>query len=471
MPNYLGFNKLIEHIDGAPSPVAAAQAAADAARASANAAQASAKAAKTAALSAQEVADKAAATKSATALSANTAQAAAEAAQGATDIAVPRKAVADYIAAQSAQIAARTAANAAQTAADTAQTAADTAAEAATDADTAAEAAQTAADTAAGLTEGTPEHGDALKAVQDAAKTAQDAATKAQEAAKTAQKAAPALVAITDAAPPSPYSPGSAPGSGVTSSPALNKILNTSKSIKDKLNELIPEITDQLNSNIIQISGLIKSTIEEYYRKINPDFQVQIPLFVTNTESNRSGNQQLDVAQFVNNKGQMNIIIGLAEGKTLELIDSTNNSVNFKIRRQGDKISVNNGPLQSYNYSILIGNNRYVYSAAGSPIVFKVIYVGPTNPVAPVTLFDYLFMYSYFIGFIGAILYSIGSLITIDLTSIIMNRSISLAMNIYISICGFISICTWFNLDINNIISYNLFNQDVVIPIFTPVKI
>ena len=305
-----------------------------------------------------------------------------------------------------------------------------------------------------------------IKAIADA-QTEQTALTKALEQAQTAQYALAETIKTAQ----------SKILNNILNTPdstqdALNKILNTPASTQDTLNKIIPSIINQQNNNVIQINAPYKTLIETYYVNKNPNFRTQIPLYVANTKRNSNGNQEFDASQFANNKGQFNIIIGILDNETLELIDSTNSSINYKIKRRGDQISVNGGSLQSYNSFVVIGNNKYVYSGAGSPIVFKVIYedktqlVTPATPVAPVTLFDYLFMYSYFIGFIGAILYSVGSLITIDVPSVMMNRSVSLVMNIYISICGFISICTWFNLDINNIISYNLFNQDVVVPIF-----
>lgn len=67
-------------------------------------------------------------------------------------------------------------------------------------------------------------------------------------------------------------------------------------------------------------------------------------------------------------------------------------------------------------------------------------------------IINLFFRYSYPIAFIGAIIYSIVSIIPIEIFSILFNRTIIVFLNVYIGLCGFISFCTFFyiQLEINN---------------------
>lgn len=265
-----------------------------------------------------------------------------------------------------------------------------------------------------------------------------------------------------------------------TDDPILNNKLNnllstklTTKIIQDTLTSIMPDIKSKLSCSLISVDGQAKNTIEKYYSSINGSFQVQIPLRIGTTKLGSSGNQQFDVSLFANNTGQSNIILGTSEGETLELYDSTNSSVMYKIKRgtltdssgvnQSNQISVNNGEWQNYNFSIKIGDDHYVFSGAGSPIVFKVIYVSNSNslpkPSKPEKIFDFIFMFAYFFAFISSILYSITTVINIDVTHIFLNKNILLLTNVYFSACGVIGLFTWFN----QTVPFNVFNQKVVI--------
>ena len=80
-----------------------------------------------------------------------------------------------------------------------------------------------------------------------------------------------------------------------------------------------------------------------------------------------------------------------------------------------------------------------------------------TNPVAvrgsssPSTFFDYLFMYSLPIAFLGSVGYALLAVTQLDMSSILINKNIVIAMNIYIALCGLFSFCMWYNIDITNV--------------------
>lgn len=89
----------------------------------------------------------------------------------------------------------------------------------------------------------------------------------------------------------------------------------------------------------------------------------------------------------------------------------------------------------------------------------------PKNPVSvtaePTSVFDYIFMYSYLFAIIGSILFSISTVMNISPASIIVNRNILVALDVYLGICGFISLCCWYQIDV----PFNtFFNENVVKP-------
>ena len=73
---------------------------------------------------------------------------------------------------------------------------------------------------------------------------------------------------------------------------------------------------------------------------------------------------------------------------------------------------------------------------------------GPVN-VAPRSIFDYLFMFSYLISFVGAIFFAMASLVQIDPSTLIANKNVSFALNLFIGVCGAISMLIWINGDTN----------------------
>jgi len=83
--------------------------------------------------------------------------------------------------------------------------------------------------------------------------------------------------------------------------------------------------------------------------------------------------------------------------------------------------------------------------------------------VKPNTILDYVFMFAYLISFIGAIFFSMASLVQIDPSTIIANKNVSFAINLFIGVCGLVSMIIWVNFDIDFDILY-LFglNQEVV---------
>jgi len=84
-----------------------------------------------------------------------------------------------------------------------------------------------------------------------------------------------------------------------------------------------------------------------------------------------------------------------------------------------------------------------------------------------------LFTFAYPAAFIGAILYSINSFMTVDLFSIALNRTSTVILNLYIGICGYIAFCTFYKIQIviseyvinfeKIYISYQHYNDDYIV--------
>lgn len=67
---------------------------------------------------------------------------------------------------------------------------------------------------------------------------------------------------------------------------------------------------------------------------------------------------------------------------------------------------------------------------------------------SPSTLFDYMFMYALPISFIGSIGFTILSTMQTDLAITTVNKNILIVIYIYIFLCGFLSLCVWYKIDI-----------------------
>ena len=94
-----------------------------------------------------------------------------------------------------------------------------------------------------------------------------------------------------------------------------------------------------------------------------------------------------------------------------------------------------------------------------------IISVPPRIPVGipankPSFLLDYILQYTYPIAFLGATLYGITSIISVDATSIIANKNISVLLNSLAGLCGYLGLCYFYNIPI--VILTNLFNPGVI---------
>lgn len=68
-----------------------------------------------------------------------------------------------------------------------------------------------------------------------------------------------------------------------------------------------------------------------------------------------------------------------------------------------------------------------------------------SKAIAPVKIQEYLFMWAYVISFVGAVFFSIASLVNIEPASLIVNKNILVVVNILIGISGIVSLFVFFN--------------------------
>jgi hypothetical protein len=57
---------------------------------------------------------------------------------------------------------------------------------------------------------------------------------------------------------------------------------------------------------------------------------------------------------------------------------------------------------------------------------------------------DYIFAYSYPIAFLGAMFYGIASIVSFDPSTAIANKNITIFINVFIGLCGLISLGNWY---------------------------
>jgi len=58
---------------------------------------------------------------------------------------------------------------------------------------------------------------------------------------------------------------------------------------------------------------------------------------------------------------------------------------------------------------------------------------------------DYIFSLAYPVAFIGACFYGMASIVNVDPSTVIANKNLSIAINLFIGLCGILSLFSWFS--------------------------
>ena len=248
----------------------------------------------------------------------------------------------------------------------------------------------------------------------------------------------------------------SLPTSSILQTQLLNSLDQFSASnTNDILNNLSSITIGKSESSIVNVPDTIASKFTNNSTTYPKLVNSKLPVTLASTKTNTStGNESLDITKVSDNS--ILIVPSLITGSTIE-ID------NVKISRgtgaNSNLLYVNNSTTGILlDSSIMIGNKTFILKGIGSPVIFVVT---RTIPIAekPNTIFDYLFMYSYLFAFLGAILFSATSIMSVDVASIFANKNVSVILNVYLGLTGLISLFVWYGVDL----PIDIFNQNVVV--------
>jgi len=64
-------------------------------------------------------------------------------------------------------------------------------------------------------------------------------------------------------------------------------------------------------------------------------------------------------------------------------------------------------------------------------------------------LWNNIFKYAYPIAFLGSMAYCVMTIMQVDLFTIIANRNIVIALNVFVGLCGFFSFAAWYSTDLS----------------------
>jgi hypothetical protein len=65
------------------------------------------------------------------------------------------------------------------------------------------------------------------------------------------------------------------------------------------------------------------------------------------------------------------------------------------------------------------------------------------------TIWNNIFKYAYPIAFLGSMAYCVMTIMQVDLFTIIANRNIVIALNVFVGLCGFFSFAAWYSTDLS----------------------
>ena len=240
----------------------------------------------------------------------------------------------------------------------------------------------------------------------------------------------------------------------IAESELLNSLtqINTSTENTTDIFDTLSTITTNQNTSVVveappEIANIFINSPTIYPQLVDSTLPVTLATTIINSET---GNQLLDVSK-VNNDSIV-VVPSFVEGSTIEM-----NNIQIT-RGTGDKSNLLFIGDSIYGIAlgdpIIIGNQTFILKGIGSPVVFIVV---ANNK--PVTVFDYLFMYSYFFAFLGAILFSATSIMSVDVASIFANKNVSVILNVYLGLTGLISLFVWYGVDL----PIDIFNQNVVV--------
>lgn len=237
----------------------------------------------------------------------------------------------------------------------------------------------------------------------------------------------------------------------------LNLLVQYNNAKSDDVLSQLSTITRNQNVSVVvnaspDIAKFFNNNSATYPKLVGSPLPVTL---ATTASDSATGHQKLDLSQIIDNS--ILVVPSLTTGSTIIIINNDTTIITIKrgTGTQSNQLFINGGTMGIIlGDPITIGNKTFLLSGIGSPVIFSV-----SRNNTPVTLLDYLFMYSYVLAFSGAIFYSVMSIISIDIANIFINKNVSVAFNVYLGIVGIISLSVWLNVKL----PFNLFNQGVVV--------
>jgi len=133
-----------------------------------------------------------------------------------------------------------------------------------------------------------------------------------------------------------------------------------------------------------------------------------------------------------------------------------NKSIDANNTKLLNQLTIDNGTTWiNINSSIIIGSYKFTLSGIGSPVVFTVTAINTpsteSKPITPynknpVTIWEYIFYFSYPVAFLGACSYGALGVTTVDPTTLLTNRSSSVSISTFIGISAVLSLYRWFGI-------------------------
>jgi hypothetical protein len=193
------------------------------------------------------------------------------------------------------------------------------------------------------------------------------------------------------------------------------------------------------------------------------------PTFIVSATGTGTSNNPyvIDTTQLNNNT---NVILPyIQSGKTTTIENATitrnGNTITTtidnvsKTYNRGDSFIINDkiytiNAVETFN-NIIEPYNNIIEHLPG--VVLSVTDRPPPVTNNPKKLYDYIFYLCYPVSFFGAIFYGVISIISVDPSTILINKNWSVAFNIYVGLCAIMSVFIWFNYP-NPILGTNAYN-------------
>jgi hypothetical protein len=219
-----------------------------------------------------------------------------------------------------------------------------------------------------------------------------------------------------------------------TDSEPLSKSSKIQYTFEFSINELLSSFYLQLYNNRAIMSFALNGT----------GIQMKLNTYHDNYDINHVLNINIklnDIVTIVMDNSMMYV------GVNSILVCQINTACLFKSDDNKDKIKITPTlSISSYanNVPVIINNIKYYSTILTSPSM--IIDDVSVLHICELSMIDRMLRYSYPIAFISSIIVSVFSILNIDMTYLLLNKTGHTIYNIITIICCYISLCTWFKI-------------------------